>query len=88
MAVRDLLEHSLLNFCAQPDETLRGKRRSSYGIRKDKKVANFSNMAIRNVRCIKKGKKWKPANFVPVGFCMSGVIVCLAVLHESATPVL
>ena len=38
-------EHSLLNFCAQPDETLRGKRRSSYGIKKDKKVALCSNMA-------------------------------------------
>ena len=36
---------TFLSIFAQPDETLRGKRRSSYGIKKDKKVAIYGKMA-------------------------------------------
>ena len=38
-----------VRFSSQPDETLRGKRRSSYGIKKDKKVVG------------KTCPRWRPA---------------------------
>ena len=63
------------DFFAQPDETLRGKRRSSYGIKKDKKVvANLSNNGSMAVMPL--GKKWKEgkANLVHVGICISGSV--------------
>ena len=69
------------DFFAQPDETLRGKRRSSYGIKKDKKVAYLSNNGY--MAAVLFGKARRRSKFCPYwvlhvwadslhgGFCMS-----------------
>ena len=62
---------TFLSIFAQPDETLRGKRRSSYGIKKDKKVAIYGKMASMALEM----KAFCPRGIVQCA-CCRGIMSC------------